>query len=54
MRQIVDNSRQFNGEYDKITRDAQTIFAACFQKFAAVTKKIIFECSFTEKNVVLE
>lgn len=36
MRQIVDNSRQFNGEHDKITRDAQTIFAACFQKFAAV------------------
>jgi transcription initiation factor TFIID subunit 1 len=36
IRQLVENSRQFNGEYDQITRDAQTIFAACFQKFAAV------------------
>lgn len=36
IRQIVDNSRQFNGEYDQITRDAQKIVAACFQKFAAV------------------
>lgn len=37
IRQIVENSRQFNGENDQITRDAQTIFAACFQKFAAVS-----------------
>ena len=36
IRQLVENSRQFNGEHDQITRDAQTIFAACFQKFAAV------------------
>ena len=36
MRQLVDNSRQFNGEYHQITRDAQTLMAACFQKFAAV------------------
>lgn len=43
IRQLVENSRQFNGEHDQITRDAQTIFAACFQKFAAVslTKKSI-------------
>lgn len=40
IRQLVDNSRQFNGEYDQITRHAQTIFAACFQKFAAVCLKI--------------
>lgn len=39
MRQLVDNSRQFNGENDQITRDAQTIFAACFQKFAAVSRR---------------
>lgn len=38
IQQLVANSRQFNGEYDQITRDAQTIFAACFQKFAAVRK----------------
>lgn len=37
IRQIVENSRQFNGENDQITRDAQTIFAASFQKFAAVS-----------------
>lgn len=37
IRQLVENSRQFNGENDQITRDAQTIFAACFQKFAAVS-----------------
>jgi transcription initiation factor TFIID subunit 1 len=37
VRQLVDNSRQFNGECDQITCDAQTIFAACFQKFAAVS-----------------
>lgn len=37
MRQIVENSRLFNGEHHPITRDAQTIFAACFQKFAAVS-----------------
>ncbi len=42
IRQLVENSRQFNGEYDQITRDAQTIFAACFQKFAAVNKNFIF------------
>ena len=42
IRQLVENSRQFNGEYDQITRDAQTIFAACFQKFAAVNKNLIF------------
>ena len=38
MRQLVENSRLFNGEYHPITRDAQTIFAACFQKFAAVRR----------------
>lgn len=37
IRQLVENSRQFNGEYDQITLDAQKIFAACFQKFAAVS-----------------
>ncbi|CAF3688741.1 unnamed protein product [Rotaria socialis] len=41
IRQLVDNSRQFNGEYDQITRDAQTIFAACFQKFAANEDKLM-------------
>jgi hypothetical protein len=42
----VENSRQFNGEYDQITRDAQTIFAACFQKFAAVSLNKKFEIYF--------
>ncbi|CAF2594693.1 unnamed protein product [Rotaria sp. Silwood2] len=41
IRQLVENSRQFNGEYDQITRDAQTIFAACFQKFAANEDKLM-------------
>ncbi|CAF0732337.1 unnamed protein product [Adineta ricciae] len=41
MRQLVDNSRQFNGEYHQITRDAQTLVAACFQKFAANEDKLM-------------
>lgn len=37
IKRIVENSRKYNGEHSSITRDAQTIVAACFQKFAAVS-----------------
>ncbi|CAF0755218.1 unnamed protein product [Didymodactylos carnosus] len=41
MKQIVDNSRQFNGIDDTITRDAQFVMETCFQKFAAKEDKLM-------------
>ncbi|CAF1124806.1 unnamed protein product [Didymodactylos carnosus] len=41
MKQIVDNSRQFNGPDDAITRDAQFVMETCFQKFAAKEDKLM-------------
>ncbi len=54
IRQLVENSRQFNGEYDQITRDAQSIFAACFQKFAAVNFYQIYSSIFFRFFKLLE
>lgn len=53
MRQLVENSRTFNGENHAITLDAQTILVACFEKFAAVTQRVPLHRSTEHRSLFL-